>query len=297
LSEAGLVGAGPRQGRKPVAELFEDTFGLYRRNFRLIVGIFAIFQIPVAIATVPLYAWNAGLARGPWTGVPPRLPTVDQVASTSLAASAIALLAFLLGTFGMASVAYVAGRSGSAGAPRVRDILIALREATPRLLGYVLILVAGLLAVVVGVVAVPLTILAISGNAGLTIGVAVVMGLGATGVLIFALVRWSVAIPALILEGLGPFGSLRRSWHLVAGRTWRTLGIMFIAGLVIGLVGGLVSPMYVPGVAEGVLSGSLSSYMLIAVVTALVQVVVGPVFPTLLTVLYLDYAGARGNAA
>ena len=180
--------------------------------------------------------------------------------------------------------------------PGFGDLLGALRYAAPRLLGYVVVLAFAWLTVVVVVVAAPLIIFVMSDSAGLTIGVAIVTAIAAIGLLILTAARWSVAIPVLMLEGLGPLDALRRSWRLVAGRTWRTLGIIFIASLVVGVVGGFISPIYIPGVAEGILSGSPSSYLLVAIVSAVVQVFVGPIFPLLLTVLYLDYAAARPTA-
>ncbi|HYO49808.1 MAG TPA: glycerophosphoryl diester phosphodiesterase membrane domain-containing protein [Chloroflexia bacterium] len=50
-------------------------------------------------------------------------------------------------------------------------------------------------------------------------------------------VRWQVALPALVLEGLEPVQALRRSWHLVQNYWWRTVGL----GLVLGILGIAIS--------------------------------------------------------
>ena len=64
---------------------------------------------------------------------------------------------------------------------------------------------------------------------------------------VMLLVRWSVAVPACVLEGLGPVASLGRSAALTRGHRWKIFGILlliWIASLIIGsLVGLLTRPM------------------------------------------------------
>jgi hypothetical protein len=62
---------------------------------------------------------------------------------------------------------------------------------------------------------------------------------------------WSVAVPALVVENTGVFGSLSRSAELTKGSRWKILGVFFvllvgywILSLVLGLVG---LRMYGPG--------------------------------------------------
>jgi hypothetical protein len=47
-------------------------------------------------------------------------------------------------------------------------------------------------------------------------------------VLIYMLCRLSVAVPALIVENLGPVEAIRRSWRLVEGYWWRTFGLQVL---------------------------------------------------------------------
>ena len=48
---------------------------------------------------------------------------------------------------------------------------------------------------------------------------------------VYLMARWFVALPALIVEGSGAFGSLRRSWELSRESFWRILGYMLILEL------------------------------------------------------------------
>ncbi len=78
----------------------------------------------------------------------------------------------------------------------------------------------------------------------------ILMGLGIIGGFFLCFVgsvwfgiMWAVAIPALIAEDLGPWGALKRSWSLIQGSFWRTLGLTIVSGLIVGVVGiALASP-------------------------------------------------------
>lgn len=57
---------------------------------------------------------------------------------------------------------------------------------------------------------------------------------------------WAVAVPALVVEGLGPIRSLGRSRRLVSGRFWPVLGTVVLAGLLASVLQGiLVAPVIV----------------------------------------------------
>ena len=51
-------------------------------------------------------------------------------------------------------------------------------------------------------------------------------------VIMVALVYWSVATQAVIIEGCKPIESMRRSWELVRSNWWRTFGAWVLVGLV-----------------------------------------------------------------
>jgi hypothetical protein len=53
---------------------------------------------------------------------------------------------------------------------------------------------------------------------------------------IWLAVAWSVAVPAMLVEGLGATGALRRSFGLTKGRWWATLGRFVVANILIYVV-------------------------------------------------------------
>jgi hypothetical protein len=92
-------------------------------------------------------------------------------------------------------------------------------------------------------------------------GVAVIGGvlvaLGTVALIVpgvWLFVSYSVAVPALLLERIGPVKALRRSFRLVRGRWWPTAGVLLVGYLLIGILGALATGviMLVPAlVAEG----------------------------------------------
>lgn len=63
---------------------------------------------------------------------------------------------------------------------------------------------------------------------------------------------WSLATPALVLEGLGPMRAIRRSYRLVRGAWWRTFFIRVLAWLIAAVVGGVIAaPFAIIGAVVG----------------------------------------------
>jgi hypothetical protein len=96
------------------------------------------------------------------------------------------------------------------------------------------------------------------------------------------LTMFSVAVPAITVEGLGPIAGMKRSWALVRRRLWPTMGVLLLVLLVNALLGAAL--------------GALSSAVLVVswgwIVSAAVGVISGVVtraFVAFATVLlYLD---------
>ena len=74
--------------------------------------------------------------------------------------------------------------------------------------------------------------------AGVLVGV-----LGALTATVFAVivaVRWSLAIPAVILERRDPLTSLGRSWRLVRRSSWRVFGIMLLIQIIATIASSII---------------------------------------------------------
>ena len=105
---------------------------------------------------------------------------------------------------------------------------------------------------------------------------------------IWLFVMYSVAVPALLLERIGPVAALRRSFGLVRGRWWPTAGVLLVGYVLIGIVGALVTGVFllIPSVAAdgNALAGALGS----VVGGTVGSVLTTPYSAAVVTLLYFD---------
>lgn len=289
-----------RQSRTPIAEIFEETFSLYRRNVVRIVVVFGLFQIPLVVATLPFSLLQAELSRRQWQMMSPAAD-FDWLWPSIALLILLPLIALVLWTFATAGVTYVVGRARNQGAASVGETMKELRRLAPAILGYIGLIAGGWLAGVVGVGIVVLILVAMAnlqGGIGIGLVIPVLLGIilavAAVVGIVLVVTRLSLAIPALVLAREGPIDAIRRSWHLVRGSTWRTLGILFLAEALISVISSVVNPLVVPGLFEGLVSGSISSYILLTAVSGIIQTLAGPILPIVVTVLYFDYSAGGG---
>lgn len=99
--------------------------------------------------------------------------------------------------------------------------------------------------------------------------------------LIFMAMYVSVS-PAIMVEGLGPFAGMGRSWSLTRGRMWRVMGTAIVCGIIVSIIGSVVAdPFSFAGAAVGLhwgwilvfiggLLGNLVTLALNAVVATLI---------------------------
>ncbi|GAA1083219.1 glycerophosphoryl diester phosphodiesterase membrane domain-containing protein [Nocardiopsis metallicus] len=105
-------------------------------------------------------------------------------------------------------------------------------------------------------------------------------------------IRLYYAMPLVVLERLGPFQAIARSWRLSQGAWWRTFGywllallIVFVVNLILGLPFGVVLGFDVlPYGDYGVVVTAVISYVITVLVYALTQ----PFLAGVNTLLYLD---------
>jgi len=308
LTESGWLAAPERRPlprRTPVADLFEEAFRLYRRGFVTMLVVFGAFEIPFVLANLPLTILQARSSQAqfesnafPYVGPEWSDALGGQLLVYLLLLMTTAALALLLLSLAAGGVTVVAGAARTGGAINASEAFAALRGASRRLIGLVLILAGGLVVISLPFAAAALVeITAFGDNLGLTFGLLALLGLGLMVLLVFLGARLAVAIPALVLERLDPMSAMRRSWNLVRGSTWRVIGIVYLAVLLIGLVGSFMPMLLVPGLYRGLLTGSVDSYVQLALVSGAVNLVLGPILPTLVAVLFFDLAREPAEGA
>jgi hypothetical protein len=301
-----------------LGELLDRTFTYYRQHFWTLVGIMAI---PEAV----LVAAYSLLLVGGWSSV---RTTTAQTPAAIQAQLPKALVGMFV-AFGVTLVLYIFVYSIALGAVTwaVSEFhlgrTITIKECYRRLRGKVgRIIGLGLLGVTVCVCGYLAFFLAIGLPVGIGFGVGalvkkllpgtgglvVVVVIGAAGVagavvggiwVVRAVLRYcGVAVPALVLEDIGPVRAMGRSWRLAKGKTGPILWILVLTGL-IRLVFGLVfqAPFWVAGVLAGfktsVMPLALSVPMTIS--AGIGGAIGGPLIMIGLVLLYYD-ARVRSEA-
>jgi hypothetical protein len=246
-----------------VSELLDETFRMYRGNFWLFAGVSLLLAIPGLVANMlagnfktfgmffTLFSNPEAFTRQAQFG-----PDINPLYLGLSYLIVVLLLPFSAGANLQAAVDVAQGRATS----------------VPAVFGRVLRRYLGIYAVIL---------------LNLLVGVLILTCL-LIPLVVWILVRWSVAIPALLVEGVGPTAALGRSWNLVRGHWWRLLAIFFVAYLLTStissgvgaLVGGLAA--LIPGLSADVRGGAFLTAVTLS--SAMVE----PVLPIVLTLLYYD---------
>ncbi len=106
--------------------------------------------------------------------------------------------------------------------------------------------------------------------------------------LIWLGVAWSLSIPALLFERVGPFKALGRSYGLTQQRWWATLGLLLVGWLLVTILGGiaqvilsLIAQLVAP---ESVLANGLAQGVGLTIGNAITY----PYLTAVVTILYFD---------
>jgi hypothetical protein len=101
-------------------------------------------------------------------------------------------------------------------------------------------------------------------------------------------ISWSLAIPALLFERLGPFGALRRSFRLVRGRWWPICGAIVVGVLMVSIVGAVVQGLLIA--IPTIVFGDDKAVRAVANVIAatLASTITTPFTAAVITLLYFD---------
>ncbi|WP_329623141.1 hypothetical protein OG357_24180 [Streptomyces sp. NBC_01255] len=174
----------------------------------------------------------------------------------------------------------------------------AWREARPRLLqltGLTLLLAALSAGIMLAGL---LPGLLIGGAAG--VALILLLGLGATAAMVWLVIRFSLASPALMLERQDIMTSLKRSAKLVQGAWWRIFGITILTQLLIFIFAMIIAiPFAIVGIAvdgdgfAGLLDGSSTSFgwpflIVTGIGGVLTSAVTYPISAGVTVLLYVD---------
>lgn len=251
---------------RTIGENLDAGFKLFTSNFRVLVIVAAMVLIPVAILNGVISA-----SLGSSNLLDLLTQTEDGALDFTGAGSYLAVtgLTALIGAIGslivQAAVVRVIGDAYQGRSTGWREaISLGFRRAFPVFLTGLLIVIGAIgLLVAVGIV------VAIVGTFSdvLALTTAIFFFVG-TVVAVFTLAY--VAVPALIVEHLGPIGAIRRSIGLVRARFWPTFWTAILAYVIVMvislIIGGIVqAAVVIPAALDSAGSGELSGGLITGV--------------------------------
>ncbi|MFE6128979.1 hypothetical protein ACFQ6Q_12005 [Streptomyces sp. NPDC056437] len=222
-----------------VGEILDGAVSTLRAHWRTVLGITITVSVISQICDILVERY---LLPTPPEVDPDADPSealrqsVDSL-QASLVAMGPSILIALVGTlFTTALLTMVISRSVLGRPVSLSEAWQEARPRLPQLLGLTVLLPlmsAGIMAVAL------VPGLLIGGGAG--VALAVLGGLVAVPVILWLMVRFALASPALMLERQGVIQSLRRSAKLVQGAWWRTFGIIALTLLLTLLVSMIIA--------------------------------------------------------
>jgi hypothetical protein len=276
----------PRLSPLGLGDLLDQTFAIYRRDFRTFLGIAALVQVPVALVSLPLATTSTGyfeqLARGARDG----LALLSAFGGPILVLGALALILNVAAwVVEIGAVCWATAEAYRGARPRLED---AIRWAGRRFWPLLrLLLLYGLTFLGLWLLAVAPVLL----PALLCISLPAVSVAAA-----YLLVAWSLAPCALTLEEHPCVRrALGRSRALVRGAFWRTLAALVLLSLLVlvlqgsgsvlvQVIGSLLQAVAAPDAASQPVWVTIT----VSLLSNLLGILVRPPFYVGLTLLYYD---------
>lgn len=270
MSQAGLplphVPARPHLRPLGFGELLDQVFRLYRANFGVMLAIALIVLLPVLVAqvsgTAPAIAFDLELLRNPYTLAQQPPPSISSLYNLPPLIAGYGLLVLAL-PFTMASVV-VAGLSAIRGVP---PSLGEVFGTVGRRYGWLFLL-------------------------GLLFGCGILV-FCCLPLWIWLMVRFSVAVPAMMAERLRPIAALKRSWRLTSGGWWRAFGVIAVLYLIGYVIGGILGALGLPIAIAMPFIPAMVRAVVVAVVSTLGSAFTFPLLSLATTLLYIDFRVRR----
>lgn len=232
-------GAGGGFAPLGIGDIITKSFEVFKKDFAKMVGIAAIIIVPV---TVVLYLLIDLLTPDPQSinTVEDAINALESYSTTKLIlAGSLATIAGGLLVFGLSFLLQAALMRGAAlslvGDPTADE---AYKFGMKRLGSYFMVAIQ--VALIAGVapflVAIVLTFV-ITSAWGLWM-------LAAFAASIYLSFRFSMAIPALVIENKRGSAALDRSWEIVKDHMWHVIGAIVVSSLLVLIVGGIIGAVF-----------------------------------------------------
>ena len=241
------------------SQLFDVALNATLKRFLALAGLVLVAALPVAAVQLVILATTVSdpndiTSRSVFSGA---RASTNGAAGVNLTVTLLSAVVTVLGTalcFKVVAAAYAGGRA---------EWRSSLEFAGPRIA--------------------PVLWAAFLAGAGIVLGFLALIVPG-----VWLLVSWSVFLPALLFEGLGPPRALGRSFELVRGRWLATLGVLIVAGLVSSVASGIVSAGFDALLSSGLGDHVFSAALIDSVGNAAASAIGLPFQAAMIAVLYFD---------
>lgn len=115
---------------------------------------------------------------------------------------------------------------------------------------------------------------------------------------LYFMTRWCLVAPTMIVENIGPFAALRRSWRLTRGNFWRTFGIGVLFTIIVSIVQAVIMTPLVMFSSFAMLGAGTEAELniaavivnsIVAAISTLVTFVIYNMLALVTNSLYYDY--------
>jgi hypothetical protein len=242
-----------------IADILDLSIRLYRQNFAAFLGIIAIVYVPVGIMQI-LFAFTMGNLTTAGSQSPDQVPWA-QLGTMGMAVGGLLLVNFLAIPLGQGALTIAVSRRYLNEPVTVAD---AYRFIGPRW------------GVLIG--AVLLVALVVLGGFVLCI----IPG-------IYVTILMLLVTPIIVIEGLGPVDSMKRSMELVKSDWWRCFGTYAVLTLIVSFIGQAVAwPVAMASMMFLMQKNMALAQAINQGVSVGIQMLVQPVLITGLVLLYYD---------
>jgi hypothetical protein len=271
-----------------IGDILDQTFTLYRKHFKTLLGIVAVVNVPLLVlqtlgllSLAPLFPTTLNTPprtapRAPFADIDPNWLGALVVGFISFF-GLVVLVAIIANVFQQAALALAISENYLGRAITVLEAYRrALRYWRPLLLTLLLFLLGGLIWL-------PLFVI-------LFIVIPCLGGIAFLSASALLFMRFVFTWQAIVLENTNGLGGLRRSWHLVGPFTaqpfWRVVGVFLLLSILVGAV--TSGPSYLVGFTIAFLPSPMLGLVVNTALTNLISLVVMPLSFTAQTLLYYD---------
>jgi hypothetical protein len=282
-----------------VGEILDGAVSTMRTYWRTVLGISLTVAVLTEIVNILLRGFVLSESADSLGDPDASLEEVTRALGESLLSTAVLSLVTLIGTVALTALLTAVTSRAVLGKPVTAKE--AWRDARPqvlRLLGLLLLLPL----IAIGIFTVGLLPGFLVGLTGSTEAAAALVFLGLAGsfaVVVWLMIRFSLASPALMLEKQGIRKALSRSTRLVRGSWWRVFGIQLLAVIIASVIAMIIAvPFAVIGLLvsgdgfSGFLTGSGEfgwTYLIISGIGAVIGTMITyPISAGVTVLLYID---------